>query len=98
MRKQIKTFTLICLLGVAFCVGGFVGQQLEKAPHAEHHHAHEIVQKTCDLSRTGDNVTEQQCADVQYQYKVEYLCGKADELKSLQRHCWTEDNLELEAY
>lgn len=93
-----KLFFVVMFAFIVFCLGGFTGQQIEKAPHAEHQKAHAIVQQTCDLSRTGDYVTEQQCADVQYNFKIEYLCGKADDLKSLDRKCWTEDNLELEAF
>lgn len=92
--------TLIALyIVLALVAGAVIGQQVERSTHQDSRSSvHELVKGTCDISRVSDLITEQECADAQYQYGVEYLCGKADNLKAADRNCWTEDNYNLERY
>lgn len=57
---------------------------------------HAYVYATCQASRTSAIITEQECAEAQYNAKVEYLCTMRN--SSSINHCWTEDNDQLERY
>jgi len=87
---------IIALSAVAFASGVGTGWAMERSSHDPHFVNHELVYATCQLSRTGDLQTEQECADVQYDNQIEYLCKDAS--TSPDNECWTEDNNELERY
>lgn len=71
--------------------------QFNEARAEERASKHAYVYEVCEQARTQSYViTEEDCANVQYQNKVEYLCTARN--SSNTNHCWTEDNDQLERY
>ena len=97
MKPYHVAFTMLYVV-LALVAGLLIGQQIERNRPNDRQSVHELVFATCEVSRVSDLVTEQECADAQYTYKVEYLCGRADNLKAHDRKCWTEDNYKIERF
>lgn len=54
----------------------------------------QAVYDVCNQSRISVGINETQCADLQVKYGIEFLCEQAN--RSVDNHCWTEPNKELE--
>ena len=91
-----KLLILVVLMGLALAGGWALGHALDRHEHDQHWQNHELVYATCQLSRTGDLQTEKECADAQFNTKIEYICKEAN--TSPATECWTQDNNQLEEY
>ena len=79
--------TTIFLALVAGLIFGHIINQ------AAYNNAASIVYAECQNARQSQTVTEARCAELQDQYKIEFLCEARN--TSPANHCWTEENKEL---
>lgn len=97
----MKSFTSklpdLALPTIVLILALIVAAQYRDARAEEQTAKHAYVYEVCEQARTQSYViTEEDCANVQYQNKVEYLCTARN--SSNTNHCWTEDNDQLERY
>lgn len=90
-RLTMVLFGLLGMLIACVVFAGFVNARAEESTNK-----HDYVYTVCNNSRLSPTINERECADLQAELDVEFICEQRNDLVT--NTCWTEDNDQLEAY